>query len=69
MDIEGAELEALYGAKRIISEQRPKLAISIYHRPEDIVELSHLIMKYNDSYKFYLRHHSIVSWDTVLYAI
>ncbi len=69
MDIEGAEFEALRGAEEIISVQRPKLAISIYHKPEDIVELINLIMSYNDKYRFYLRHHSIVSWDTVLYAI
>lgn len=69
MDIEGAELEALYGAREIISGQTPKLAISIYHKPEDIVELINLIMNYNDNYRFYLRHYSVVSWDTVLYAI
>lgn len=69
IDIEGAELEAICGSKKIIMEQKPKLAISIYHKPEDIIVLINLIMKYNHNYCFYLRHHSIVSWDTVLYAI
>lgn len=68
MDIEGAEFEALQGAKEVIATQKPKLAISVYHKPEDIISLLDLIISYNDSYMFYLRHHSIVSWDTVLYA-
>ena len=69
MDIEGSELEAICGSQNIIMEQKPKLAISIYHKPEDIIVLLNLIMNYNPDYCFYLRHHSIVSWDTVLYAI
>lgn len=68
MDIEGAEWEALTGAKEVIATQHPKLAISVYHKPEDIISLLELILSYNDSYKFYLRHYSIVSWDTILYA-
>ena len=69
MDIEGAELSALRGAERIIREQRPKLAISIYHKPEDMWEIPSLILQYNPSYKLYMRHHTIVNADTVLYAI
>ncbi len=53
MDIEGAEVEALKGAVNIIQTQKPKLAISIYHKPE---------------YKLYIRHHSDNESDTVLYA-
>lgn len=69
MDIEGAEMEALKGAENIIKNCKPKLAISIYHKPEDIISLISLIMFYNSDYKLYLRHHSIASFDTVLYAI
>lgn len=69
MDIEGAEIEALRGAQKIITEQKPKLAISIYHKPEDILTIPQLILEYNSSYKFYLRHYSFSDYDTVLYAI
>ena len=39
MDVEGAELEALRGMKNIIQRDMPKLAISIYHKPKDYVEI------------------------------
>ena len=69
MDIEGAELEALKGAERIIREHKPKLAICAYHKPEDVYTLPELAKSYRDDYKFYLRHYSITSFETVLYAI
>lgn len=69
MDIEGAETEALKGAERVIREQRPKLALSIYHRAEDIWEIPSLILQYCPDYQFYLRHYSFSDYDTVLYAV
>lgn len=69
MDIEGTELEALRGAEKIITEQKPKLAISIYHKAEDILTIPQLILEYNSNYKLYLRHYSFSDYDTVLYAI
>ena len=68
MDIEGAEFEALKGAGRIIRDQKPKLAICVYHKPQDIWELPKLILEFNDTYKFYLRHYSYKDNETVLYA-
>lgn len=43
MDIEGAEYNALLGAKRVITEQKPKLAICIYHSYEDYYRIPLLI--------------------------
>lgn len=54
MDIEGAELNALKGAKRIIQKDRPKLAICIYHKPEDTIEIPYYIHQSVPEYKFYL---------------
>jgi FkbM family methyltransferase len=70
MDIEGAELNALRGARETISRNLPRLAISIYHKPEDIVTIPSYIMSLSDRYVFYIRHHAPwLNVDTVLYAI
>lgn len=69
MDIEGAEYEALMGAENIISRDHPKLAISAYHKPEDIWELPQLILSFYPNYTFFLRHYSLSSEETVLYAV
>ena len=69
MDIEGAEKEALLGAQKTIERCRPKLAISIYHKPEDIWELPELILDMYPDYELYVRHYSLRDAETVLYAI
>ena len=69
MDIEGSELEALKGAKQTIIKSTPKLAISVYHKPEDLITIPQYIFSINKNYKFYLRHYGYVFWETVLYAV
>jgi FkbM family methyltransferase len=70
LDVEGGELAAIRGAKGIIAGQKPKLAISAYHRPEDIWEIPLLVKEYNPGYKFYLRHyHLLDALETVMYAL
>ena len=56
MDIEGAEYDALLGATNTISNNHPKLAISIYHGYKDIYRIPHIINKMYENYKFYIRH-------------
>lgn len=69
MDIEGAELESLKGAEKIIKEQKPKLAVCIYHKPEDMYEIPMLIKSYVPQYRIYIRHHHDEWSETVLYAV
>lgn len=69
MDIEGSELKALKGAERTIKQYKPKLAISIYHKLEDIIEIPEYIMSIVPEYKFYIRHYSLNEAETVLYAV
>jgi FkbM family methyltransferase len=69
MDIEGAEVKALSGAEEIIKIQKPKLAISVYHKLEHLWEIP-LYLKYIvPEYKIFLRHHSPLEYETVCYAI
>ena len=68
MDIEGSERQALRGAEMVIRRDRPKLAISIYHRPEDYYEIPFMIKEMVPEYKLYIRHHKFNKNDTVLYA-
>lgn len=69
MDIEGAEYQAILGAKNTITAYKPKMAVCVYHKPEDIWELPHLIHEINSEYRFYLRHYSFGDIETVLYAL
>lgn len=69
MDIEGAELEALKGSRELIKRYRPRLAISAYHKKEDLVELPLYIKELVPEYKLYIRHYSNAGVETVLYAV
>ena len=69
MDIEGSELKARRGGVETIKQYKPKLAISIYHKPEDLIEIPKLLLEMNPKYKFWIRHYSMSWFDTVLYAI
>ncbi len=69
MDIEGSEMDALKGAKNTIAQFTPKLAICIYHRPNDIFQIYKQILTINPYYTFYLKHCSNTIWETVLFAM
>lgn len=69
MDIEGAELEALKGSEQIIRQQKPKLAISVYHQAEDFIDIPAWLLTLVPEYKLYYRHYSLYKYETILYAI
>lgn len=68
MDVEGGEYKALEGAKALIKEQKPRLAISVYHRWDDIIRIPELILSLESDYRFYIRHYSLLPNEIVLYA-
>ena len=68
MDIEGSELDALKGARRVITNAKPDLAISIYHKPSDLWEIILFISKICSDYRFSIRNYTGFPAETVLYA-
>ena len=69
MDVEGAEKEALIGAKRIIKTFSPVLTICVYHKPVDFWGIPLFIRSINNNYTMYLRQHEHLAIETVLYCI
>lgn len=68
LDVEGAEAAALEGARRIITNHKPKLAVCAYHRPDDLIVLVDKIKALRPDYRLRLRHYSPLLFDTVIYA-
>lgn len=69
MDIEGAELDTIHGARKLISEQNPMLAVSVYHLQNHIWKIPLAIHAINPNYKFFVRPHLREVWDLVCYAV
>jgi FkbM family methyltransferase len=68
MDIEGAEMDALHGAIKLLKKRRPSLAISAYHKPEDLWLIGLWLDGLDLGYKFAIRQYGHQCFDTVLYA-
>lgn len=69
MDVEGAELATLQGAEHILRSYRPKLAVCLYHKMEDFFLIPRFLYELDLGYRFYLEHHFVNKWETVLYAL
>jgi FkbM family methyltransferase len=51
-DIEGSEYDALLGGKETIMKYKPKMAVSVYHRPQDQEIITKLLKQYRSDYNF-----------------
>lgn len=69
MDIEGAEQEALKGCRNIIRDYRPKMAVCLYHKPDDLFMIPAMVKEMNAEYRLYVRQYSDSKYETVLYAL
>lgn len=69
MDIEGAEPDALLGARQIIEKNTVVLAICLYHAQEHLWQIPLLIQSICDNYDFFLRRYSDECWELVCYAV
>jgi len=68
LDVEGAELSVLQGARRALRRFAPKLAVAAYHREEDLVRLPAFISELERGYTLFLRTFSPLEEETVLFA-
>jgi FkbM family methyltransferase len=69
MDIEGAELQALEGAHRIIWRDRPVLAVCGYHTPDHLWRVPLSLRKLAPDSALFLRAHRADGFDTVWYSV
>ena len=69
MDVEGAEMDALAGARRSIEAHTPVLAICVYHASDHLWRVPLLIASMSSRYSFYLRAHAEDCWDVSCYAV
>lgn len=70
MDIEGAEIAAIDGGAKTITQHKPKMQIAAYHRSEDLILIPQRVLELRSDYKIYLRHFpSLPCWDVSYYLI
>ena len=69
MDIEGSELEALWGARHILAEHKPILAICAYHESDHFWKIPLLLHALQPEYRFYFRRYGEGAFELVWYAV
>jgi len=69
LDVEGAELDVLEGAAETIARQRPRLAIAIYHKPDDLATIPTFLDSLGVEYRWYLQCSTMTDVDTVAFAV
>ncbi len=69
LDVEGVEGEALEGGWSSIKRFRPRLHVSIYHKPNDFLDLTKRLIEGLSDYCYFLGHHNYYHTETDLYAV
>jgi len=69
VDVEGADVGVLEGAARTLVEQRPRLALACYHKPDDLVRIPDLVAELGLAYRWYLQCSTMTPIDTVLFGV
>ncbi|HET7118093.1 MAG TPA: FkbM family methyltransferase, partial [Hanamia sp.] len=69
LDIEGAECKALEGARKTIINNKPVLAVCVYHNQKDFLNVPDFVMSLHSDYRIYLRHYTQGVFETVMYFV
>lgn len=69
IDVEGAESEALAGAAPVIHDRHPALAVSIYHRPDDLWQLPLALHLLDPASQLFIRTLGEDGMDIVCFAV
>ena len=67
LDVEGAEIPVLHGARNTIRKFAPKLAVSIYHSIDDLLTIPQLLQQLD--YDIYLEHATIHAEETIAFGV
>lgn len=59
LEVEGAELAALRGARGLITKYRPSMTISAYHKPSDFLDITDYIREDGSRYELRVRQQSL----------
>jgi FkbM family methyltransferase len=68
IDVEGAESEALAGAAPVIRDRHPVLAVSVYHRPDDLWQLPAALHSLNPANELFIRSLGEDGMDIVCFS-
>lgn len=68
LDVEGSELNVLKGSRETILKYRPKMAISIYHKLSDFVDIPKYLSSICKDYEFFLDHFHLDESETIVFA-
>jgi FkbM family methyltransferase len=72
IDVEGSDQAALRGSEKHIQASKPKLAVALYHKTNDLWEIPQLIESIQPGYQFYMRYYGYdypVLNELILYAV
>jgi FkbM family methyltransferase len=69
LDVGGAELDALDGARALILRARPRLAACAYHRCDHLWSIADWIGALDAAYSIHLRAHAHSGFDAVTYGL
>ncbi|MCD8543312.1 MAG: FkbM family methyltransferase [Sulfurospirillum cavolei] len=69
MDIEGAEIPALEGALNTIRQFKPRLALCLYHKWDDVITIPRFLDTTGVDYRLYFKWVQLADgWDAVVLA-